>query len=380
MGKKMLDKVIMSYFLPLHFCHTFLMRNLMRFAALLCLIASSLPTYKALAEELPEVEVQNVRRVFDNGEHNAFTDLVRFHDRYYLTFRSCPDGHMVHPTASIIILASDDLNSWQQVHRFRVEKRDTRDPHFLVFKDRLFVYTGTWYSGETTLPRSEYDLNKHLGYAAWSDDGSTWHSPIMLEGTFGHYIWRAAAFGDKAYLCGRRKHEFDVRPRGEGPEVESAMLESDDGLVWRTRTLFQEERGDETAFRFDPEGNILAIGRRGSGPAQILRSRPPYTEWDRRDLDRYIGGPLLTRWADRWVVGGRNTLTEGRGAKTAMYWLVGDELHQFAELPSGGDNSYPGFLELSPTRAVMSWYSSHEKDDSGQTITAIYMADLLKSE
>jgi hypothetical protein len=351
----------------------------MRHAALLLFIFSWFSLDRSFGDDVPSVEVQNVRRVFHNGEHNAFTDLVRFRDRYYLTFRSCPDGHMVHPTASIIIMVSDDLNSWQQVHRFRVEKRDTRDPHFLVFKDRLFVYTGTWYSGETTLPRSDYDLNKHLGYAAWSDDGAKWQSPIMLEGTFGHYIWRATTYGGKAYLCGRRKHQFDVRPRGEGPEVESAMLESDDGLVWRTRTLFQEVRGDETAFRFDAKGDILAIGRRGGDKAQILRSRPPYTQWDRRDLDRYIGGPLLTRWGDRWVVGGRNN-TDGRGPKTVMCWLVGDDLHQFAELPSGGDNSYPGFLELSPTRAVMSWYSSHEKDASGKTITAIYMADLSIAE
>ena len=59
-----------------------------------------------------------------------------------------------------------------------------------------------------------------------------------------------------------------------------------------------------------------------------------------------------------------------------MYWLVNDELVEFAELPSGGDTSYPGFVELSPTQAIMSWYSSHEKDDQGNTITAIYMADL----
>lgn len=328
-----------------------------------------------IAEEVPRVDVSNVRLVFDNGEHNAFTDLAHFRDRYYLTFRSCPDGHMVHPTSSIIIMVSDNLRSWKQVHRFRVAKRDTRDPHFLVFNDRLFVYSGTWFSGDTTLPRSEYDLNKHLGYAAWSDDGKTWNSPIMLEGTYGHYIWRASTFDGKAYLCGRRKHQFDDRPRGEGPNVESAMLESTDGLIWKTRTLFQTTRGDETAFRFNPDGDILAIGRRGSGKAQILRSSRPYDAWDRRDLDRYIGGPLLARWGDRWLVGGRKN--SERGAKTSMCWLVGDRLHEFAELPSGGDNSYPGFLELSPKHAVMSWYSSHEKDDAGRTITAIYMADLL---
>lgn len=340
---------------------------------LFCFLSLAALSRTAPAEDTPKVEVSNIRCVFHNGEHNAFTDLVRFRDRYYLTFRSCPDGHMVHPTASILILVSDDLKSWEPVHRFRVKLRDTRDPHFLVFKDRLFVYTGTWYSCATTLPRSEYDLNKHLGYAAWSDDGKKWNSPVMLEGTFGHYIWKASTHDGKAYLCGRRKHEFDVRPRGEGPDVESAMLESDDGLVWRTRALFQEVNGDETAFQFDADGSLLAIGRRGSAPAQIIRSKFPWTKFDRRELDRYIGGPLLIRWGDRQVVGGRNSL--GGSPKTSLCWLTGDRLHEFAELPSAGDNSYPGFLALSPTRAAVSWYSSHEKQD-GQTITAIYMADL----
>ena len=334
----------------------------------------SLPA-QAMEIGLPEVKVINIRRVFHNGRHNAFTDLVRFKDNFYLTFRSCPEGHMVHPTSSIIILSSTDTKQWKQVHRFSVEKRDTRDPHFLVFKSKLFVYTGTWYSGETTLKSEDYDLNKHLGYAAWSEDGANWHSPIMLEGTFGHYIWRANAFNEKAYLCGRRKKNFAVAPRGEGSIVESAMLESDDGLIWRTRALFQETRGDETAFQFEADGSIIAIGRRGRDKAQLLGSKPPYTQWQRKELDRYIGGPLLTLWGGRYVVGGRKTIGD-RGPRTSMCWLVNDQLHEFAELPSGGDNSYPGFVEISPSRAVMSWYSSHETDANGKAITAIYMADL----
>lgn len=350
----------------------------------LILLAALVPTALAQlaaagGDELPAVRVVSVRRVFHNGEHNAFTDLARFQGRFYLTFRSCPDGHMVHPTASIIILSSDDAQQWQQVHRFAVPLRDTRDPHFLVFRDRLFVYTGSWYSGATTLAREDYDLNQHLGYAAWSEDGATWHSPILLEGTFGHYIWRAAAFDGRAYLCGRRKIGFEVRPRGEGRQVESLMLESDDGLIWRKRAVFQESAGDETAFLFEPDGCIVGIGRRGSAAAQLLRSRPPYTHWDRHDLDRYIGGPLLTKWGDRYLVGGRKTTREG-GPKTSLCWLVGDELHEFAELPSGGDNSYPGFVELAPGRALVSYYSSHERDESGQPITAIYLAELIRGD
>lgn len=324
----------------------------------------------------PQIRVENLRRAFHNGEHNAFTDLVRFRGKFYLTFRTCPDGHMVHPTSAILVLASDDAKEWRQVHRFSVEKRDTRDPHFLVFRDRLFVYTGTWFSGATTLKREDYDLNKHLGYAAWTDDGATWNSPVMLEGTYGHYIWRAAAFGGKAYLCGRRKLGFSDAPRGERREVESVMLESDDGLVWRKRALFQEIDGDETAPLFEADGRVLAVGRRGNGNAQLLRSAPPYTVWERKDLDRYIGGPLLTKWGGRDIVGGRHNTKDG--PRTSLCWLNGDKLTEFAQFPSGGDNSYPGFVELAPNRALVSYYSSHERDAAGKVMTAIYLAELAQ--
>ena len=59
--------------------------------------------------------------------------------------------------------------------------------------------------------------------------------------------------------------------------------------------------------------------------------------------------------------------------------LVWDELREFAQLPSGGDDSYPGFVELSPARALVSYYSSHERDPSGKLITAIYLAELFLS-
>lgn len=332
------------------------------------------------AEDLPAVQVTNIRRVFHNGEHNAFTDLVRFQGRYYLTFRSCPDGHMVFPTSAIIVMVSDDFRQWRQVHRFSVARRDTRDPHFLVFKEKLFVYTGTWYCGDGPPALSEYDLNRHLGYGVWTADGKEWSPPQLLEGTFGHYIWRANSFGGRAYLCGRRKRDFVfTEGRSSRDLIESAMLESDDGLVWKTRSLFQETRGDETAFQFEADGRILAVARRGGGAAQLCRSTPPYDAWEREDLDRYIGGPLLTRWNGRYVVGGRQSV-KGEGAKTSLYWLAGDQLHEFARLPSGGDNSYPGFLELDARHAVVSWYSSHERDADGKTITAIYMADLEINE
>ena len=319
----------------------------------------------------PAVRVTNVRRVFHNGEHNAFTDMVRFRDRLYLTFRSCPDGHMVYPSSSIVVLRSDDGDDWEPVHRLTVKDRDTRDPHFLVFRDELFVYTGTWYAGDLAEPR---DLNLHLGYAVSTEDGESWSEPTMLEGTFGHYIWRAASYEGVAYLCGRRKRDFAVGRRGDERPVESVMLASDDGLVWRTGPTFQQTEGNEVAFRFDDSGDVLAVARR-TGSALLLRASPPYREWERGDLGRYVGGPLLAKWGDRTVVGGRRQVPDV-GPRTTLSWLVDGQLVDFAELPSDGDNSYPGLIEIDPSRAIVSWYSTHERDDTGEPITAIYLADL----
>lgn len=330
------------------------------------------------SEELPKVKVGEVRRVFHNGEHNAFTDLIRWEGKYWLTFRSCPDGHMVFPTSSIYILSSEDAREWTEEHRFSVSSRDVRDPHFLIFREQLFVYTGTWWSGEGELPRDQYDLNKHLGYAVHTTDGKIWSQPTQLEGTYGHYIWRAATHDGKAYLCGRRKRHYVDQSTidSEHPRVvESAMLESEDGLIWKFHSLFQPGRGDETAFLFEENGDLLAVSRAGSQPAEIIRAAPPWREKTRVSFPDYIGGPLLARWGDHTLVGGRRH-TEA-GPKTVLYWLEGDTLTAFAELPSGGDNSYPGFVELEDGRGLVSWYSSHEKDENGEAITAIYMAELI---
>jgi len=322
----------------------------------------------------PKVRVDSIRRVFHNGEHNAFTDLCKYRGQYYLAFRSCPDGHGVHPTSSIIVLTSSDGQAWTKAHQFRVERRDTRDPHFLEFQGKLFVYTGTWYCGAAT-PKSR-DLNEHLGYAIWTDDGTGWHGPEMLEGTYGHYVWRAAAHGDRAYLCGRRTHHFEHSDEPKPPAVESALLESKDGLIWSKVGLFQEKGGNETAFLFEPDGSILAVARGGGRHnAELCRSRPPYQAWERSDLGRQVGGPLLTRWGEHLLVGGRKSIGD---ARTSLYWLIEEKLHEFAELRSAGDNSYPGFVALDENHGWISYYSSHERDSSGRPITAIYLAELTR--
>lgn len=320
----------------------------------------------------PTIQLVSVRQLFNDGNHNAFTDLCRFQNRYYLTFRNCPDGHMLFTTSKIMVMRSNDGTDWELCHTFGVPNRDVRDPHFLVFDNKLFVYSGAWWVNPTD--SNERDVNDHLGFCVWSADGQTWHGPRMLDGSHGYYIWRAAAHNGIAYLNGRRMRNFDVVPRR--PEyMESWLLHSRDGFTWAPLGLIQPSHGNETALLFEDDGSLLAVARCDSEKSQVCRAQPPYTAWTCSDIDRYIGGPLLAKWGNRYLVGGRKRIGDAKPT-TAIYWLIDDKLAEIAELPSGGDNSYPGFVELGPGRGLLSYYSSHEGSGTSLAPSAIYLAEL----
>ena len=324
------------------------------------------------------LHVDSVVKVYNDGNHNAFTDICRFQDAYYLTFRNCPDGHMLFTTSRILVLRSVDTETWDLVCEFNVPTRDVRDPHFLVFHDALFVYSSTWLAEAENAEKR--DINDHQGYCVWSSDGTSWEGPTYCIGTQGHYIWRAAACGEYAYLCGRRKQLFRAAETREEERaiLEGAMLRSPDGFHWETVGFFQENHGTETAFLFEEDGSVLAVGRGKNNtdrPAHIARSSPPYRVWMRKNLDRDIGGPMLEKWGSKYITGGRKTLEPGRSV-TSIYWLENDRLVEICDLPSGGDNSYPGFAEISTDRGLLSYYSSHEGSGTALAPSAIYLADL----
>jgi hypothetical protein len=56
--------------------------------------------------------------------------------------------------------------------------------------------------------------------------------------------------------------------------------------------------------------------------------------------------------------------------------LVAGKLEDLCELPAGGDCSYPSIIQLCPGCVLVSYYSSHEKDDKGKEIANIYLAEL----
>jgi len=62
-----------------------------------------------------ESEIISVERIWDLGEHNAFTDLIRFRDRWWCTFREAKDHGP--SNGKVRVIGSEDGDHWTWVIR-----------------------------------------------------------------------------------------------------------------------------------------------------------------------------------------------------------------------------------------------------------------------
>src|SRR5690606_36167460 len=96
------------------------------------------------------------------------------------------------------------------------------------------------------------------------------------------------------------------------------------------------------------------------GKAHLGISRPPYTDWDWKVTDRYVGGPAALFLPDGRLLGSGRLQKPG-GPKTVLFNVDTESgnLSEWLTLPSGGDTRYPG-LVWHEDKLWMSYYSSHE--------------------
>jgi hypothetical protein len=294
-----------------------------------------------------------VRRIADQAPHSAFTDLTRHSGRFYCVFREGA-GH-VSPDGAIRVLASDDGREWTSAALLRRDGADLRDPKLSVTPDgRLMLLAAA-----ALPPPSEV---RHQTYAWFSGEGSHWSEPVAV-GDPDIWLWRVAWHEGTAYGVG---YATTGRPLVR-------LYRSRDGRRFEAivPTLFDRGEPNEAGLAFLPDGTLLCLLRRdgagANGSAQLGQARPPYTDWNWKDLGVRVGGPALLALPDGRIVAGVR-LYDGR-ERTALAWIDPEAgtLREILALPSGGDTSYPGLLWHDETLWV-SYYASHEGK------SAIYLA------
>ena len=306
------------------------------------------------------VELIDSTKIWDQARHNAFTDLVRWNDKFYCAFRE-GRGH-VSTDGKIRVLESKDANRWPPAVVVALAGYDLRDAHLSVTPDgRLMLLGGA-------APRKKDNKGAPTGtFASFSKDGRQWSEPqIVVEP--GRWLWCVTWYAGKAY-------GVSYAAAQKMPYLE--LLVSNNGTDYKSHVdkLYGTGYPTEVTLRFDTDGTCYALvrrDRRGSEASSALLgvSKPDYTKWRWSDLGATFngfGGPnFIQILGGRWIAAGR--MHEG-GAHTALTYVdvKNGTMTKLLKLPSGGDTSYPGMV-WHDNILYVSYYSSHEGK------TSIYLA------
>lgn len=317
----------------------------------------------------PEPLILSVKRIWDNADHNAMTDLIRFEDRWLCAFRES-DKHVKGADGIIRILASKDGDNWSSIACLREQGIDLRDPKLSITPDNRLMLNvgGTVYNNE-----GKYILMRPR--VSFSHNGEEWGmtKPIL----FSHeWLWRVTWHQGIAYGA---SYSFS-NPADRTAEWNIKLFKSNDGIDYEMITQWDiPGHPNETTLRFIDEDKMVALVRRDGkfdNKNWIGISSPPYKLWSWLEAKSHLGGPnfILLPNNTMWAAGRLLSLTPyGCFEKTAIALLTLQNIYPLLVLPSGGDCSYPGLAFYEDVLWV-SYYSSHEGKSS------IYLAQIQLPE
>ncbi|MBA4150254.1 MAG: exo-alpha-sialidase [Verrucomicrobia bacterium] len=305
---------------------------------------------------IPAPTLLSVEKIWDKGNHNAFTDLIRYNGKWFCTFREA-EKHVGGVDGTIRVLISDDGKTWQSAALLSEEGVDLRDPKLSITPDKrlMLVLGGSVYEGKT--------LKERQPRVAFSKNGKNWSVPQRVAEK-GDWIWRVTWHKGRAYGISYG-----------GGKIK--LLVSDDGMDYRLLTSLEvPDYPNEATVRFLKNGDCVALLRREAQDKQawIGRSSAPYKDWQWQPAGMQIGGPNFIVLDDgAMIASGRQYRNANwNESKTFVGRMDLQSVRADLILPSGGDCSYPGMV-LHKGELWVSYYSSHEGKSS------IYLARVLVS-
>lgn len=320
-------------------------------ALFLITIAVTSPMARAVEPRL----VENVK-IWDEGEHNAFTDLLHHEGLWYCVFRE-GSAH-VSPDGAIRVLVSEDGNQWKSRALITHPIEDLRDAKIAVTPDGRLMINGAGM-------QAEKEVRYHSFVWFSSDQGKTWTEPAQI-GDPGFWLWRATWRDGYCYSMGyRTDRDRDNRI--------VRFYRSRDGVDYEVHVpkMNLPNGVGEDALLFNEDGSALCLFRYENGDKMgfLGKSEPPYDQWSWEPTNQRLGGPQMIRLPDGRILAASRFFGAGKPVRTSLAWVDPDDatLTECLTLPSGGDSSYPGLVWKDGLLWV-SYYSSHEEK------TSIYLA------
>ena len=320
--------------------------SMIRVISLVTTICLLLPFQLSAAETEPVLI--EAKRIWDQAPHNAFTDLIRFQDRWYCVFRE-GQGH-VSPDGALRVITSADGEQWESAALITSATSDLRDAKISITPDGQLML-----GGAEAIPHPETGKTHQIQSLVWfSKDGKQWSQRHEIADR-NFWLWRINWHKDKAYGFGYATQDLPKMVRFYG---------SDDGKNFKTlsdNAAPGTGYANETGNVFLEDGTSYCLLRRDNkedNSGLIGVSKPPYNKWDWKDLGIKIGGPAMLQLPDGRFIAAVRLYSK---ARTSLCWIdvENGKLTEALTLPSGGDTSYAGMVWHDDLLWV-SYYSSHE--------------------
>ena len=315
---------------------------LLLLAGLLCIAILGTGGIESTFGDEPEVQVEHVEEIFSDGRWNGRPGLVFWKDRYRLSFRSGSEHSAVDGKIRMLTSLPHQPNGWT-VSEVVDTPNDNAEAHLLATDDRLFVY----------VPME--DANTTLGdpvqtIMSYTDDGVSWSEPQPVYQR-GFSLWKPVTHEGVHYaaadvMTGERRVE---------------LIQSTDGVDWKKVSTILTGSFTETALLFLEDQSLLAVTRQG----KVSVAQPPYTAWENHS-GISTGGPAAALVGSTILVGGRCSAQgypddQPGNSRTGLFTFdpATRTFHHQMNMKTkwGGDDSYPHFLVLDDSHALMVWYT-----------------------
>jgi hypothetical protein len=314
------------------------------------------------------LELLSVKKIWHGDKHNAFTDLIRFQDKWLCCFRES-QAH-VGGNGIIRVLVSEDGEKWESLAAVSETGVDLRDPKLSIMPDKRLMLSlgGSVYEGKT--------FKERQSRVAFSKDGKNWSEPqLVLEK--GDWLWRVTWHKETGYGIAYATGDTAITKTNRHAGMSAKLVATEDGIHYKlVSNLEITGSPNEATLRFLENGDCVALVRRevGDQEAWIGRSSAPYRDWKWHSAEMRVGGPNFIVLPNGSMVASGRKSTSGKSAETRTF--VGRMDLQSVKpeliLPSGGDCSYPG-MAWDKGKLWVSYYSSHEG------ATDIYLAKIAVS-
>lgn len=277
--------------------------------------------------------------VYDNHNHSAFTSLEKLSGNMIVTFREAGFHRATDTDKGKIRVLKKSKNGWNTQQIFSFPGEDLRDPGFLVFKNRLFLYTNDYYS--------EY---KRKG---WTE-----LKPISHDAYYNPYIWKKRVYKNVAYGIGNAYGKWPL------------LLKSDDGINWKVVSEYKlggNASEADMVFVADTMYICFRIDTPVGSNSMWGKSVYPFTDTRWRLMDISVASPEMILHSDNTILlAGREYdfhRKYGKDQINMSLFAVNKEgmvKQKYVVDGQGSDQGYASFSKGNAGLYYMSYYAGME--------------------